>query len=130
MKKRGLVLSGLFFFLFAGAALGAGSSAPGTVYYKKTFTLSLTESRKPVPISVTFSLYEAVQGGNQLWTETKQIDVNSRARAISTNLGDTNPLSLQDLNPEMWVQVSVTESNGTTKVLAGRDMLAGAPYAL
>ncbi|MGC9963911.1 MAG: tail fiber domain-containing protein [Syntrophobacteraceae bacterium] len=124
--KRGLVLSGLFLFLFVGVAL---ADQLDTLYYQKKLSSALTTSAKMTTVNVTFSLYDAPKGGNLLWSETKPILTNHATRLITTNLGDTNPLSETDFKPQMWVQVSTTNSKGI-KVYGSRDILEGAPYAL
>ena len=128
MVNRISVSAALFFFFLAASALGADGGVPGTVYYQKTLNKALTNL--PVSLTFTFSIYNAAGGGNELWSETKQIEVSKTTKVICTNLGDTNPLSAQDLGPQMWVQVSVMETGDKTVVLPGRDMLAGAPYAV
>jgi hypothetical protein len=128
MVNRISVSAALFFFFLAASAPGADGGVPGTVYYQKTLNKALTNS--PALLTFTFSIYDAAEDGNELWSETKQIEVAKGAKVIATDLGDTSPLSTQDLGPQMWVQVSVMETGDKTVVLPGRDMLAGAPYAI
>jgi hypothetical protein len=128
MVNRISVSAALFFFFLAASSPGADGGVPGTIYYQKTLKKALTHS--PASLTFTFSIYDAAEDGNLLWSETKQIEVAKGAKVIATDLGDTSPLSKQDLGPQMWVQVSVMETGDKTVVLPGRDMLAGAPYAV
>ena len=120
--KKALALSCLFLVLFAGIALPQTET---TIYYQKTLTGTITTSANPVSVAVTFSIWDAQTGGNQLWQETKNITASKKTKAITTNLGDTNPLTEADFGPHMWVQV---QAGG--KVNGGRDVLEGSPYAL
>ncbi len=108
--KKALALSGLFIFLFVSAASWADSGAPNTIYYERSLSEAITSSA--ASMTFTFSLYDAPKDGKLLWSETKQIDVTPRTRLIPTNIGDTNALSLQDLAPQMWLEVSYINDQG------------------
>lgn len=121
---------GLFCLFLLVLVTAAFADPVTTLYYQKTLTSALTSSKTVVPINVTFSLYDSAIGGELLWSETKPIEANSATRLIETDLGDINPLSVSDFKPQMWVQVSTTNSENIVKVYGARDALAGAPYAL
>ena len=118
---------GLLFFLSAPVVF---ADPVNTLFYQKKLASPLTSSTESATVSVTFSLYDAAVGGNLLWSETKAIDVDSSTTVISTNLGDTNPLGEIDFKPQMWIEVSTTDSDGAVVTYGSRGVLAGAPYAI
>jgi hypothetical protein len=131
MSKSGLILLiGMLSFMAGGIAL-ATKAAPGTIYYQKSVTgFCGPDGEVNIPVSFTFTLYDKPTGGNILWSETKYIAVTAKTTLIRTQLGDTNPLSINDIKSAMWVQVSTTDKKDNVTVLSGRDPLVGAPYSL
>ena len=107
--------------------MGAALAASVDLYlpYQKTLTTQLTTSKKTTTVQVTFSLWDARTGGNELWHEQKGISADRSTTIITTMLGDTEPLPEADFNQQMWVEV---DANGRT--YGSRDMLRLVPYAL
>lgn len=123
--RRVLVLSSLFLFLFTFTGAALANPVESYLPYQKNLTAKLRKSSKTTTVQVTFSLWDAAAGGNELWNETKGIRVNKSTTVLKTMLGDTVPLPEADFTKQMWVQV---DANG--REYGERDMLPLAPYAL
>jgi len=76
-------------------------------------------------VSVTFSLYEAQEGGDAIWQETQQLTADARGR-YSAYLGATSPLPQDAFANEKarWLGV---DADGHAQ---RRVMLVAVPYAL
>lgn len=121
--KKGLQSLGLIVIFFA--AIVWAEPVVNQIPYQKQLNAALTNSITTETVQVTFALYDASSGGNELWHETKGISANSSTRLITTNLGSSTPLIESDFNKQLWVQVS---ANG--HVYDPRNELCIAPYAM
>jgi hypothetical protein len=72
---------------------------------------------------MTFKLYDAETGGNQIWTETKNVTVKDGL--YNTLLGEVESLAGVVFDKSYWLEVEVGGS-----VLKPRYRLASSPYAL
>ncbi|HXX33803.1 MAG TPA: hypothetical protein VEM15_04930, partial [Thermodesulfobacteriota bacterium] len=87
---------------------------------------------KKVPISFfkiayRFSLWDAETGGNELWSEEKEL--KERGGLLTTDLGDTVPLDSVDFSQQLYVQVE-REVRGNFILIGTRDTFYIAPYAI
>ncbi len=119
MKR--LLLSCLFLFLMMASAW---ADVPGTM----TFQGILTDDQgQPLneTLSVTLKLYDAANGGNSLWTETQNAEVNQGY--LSLHLGDTNPLdaNIFDGQTELYLGVTI----GEDEEMSPRQPISSVPYA-
>lgn len=73
--------------------------------------------------SLTFTLYDAPAGGEQVWTESKAITIINGN--FSTLLGEINPIDLAEAKP-YWLGIKI----GTAQELLPRKELASAIYSL
>src|SRR5262245_39650270 len=76
-------------------------------------------------VSVTFSLYDAREGGTELWTETQQLRLDARGQ-YTAYLGAAVPLPQTAFRDEQarWLETSAAGR------AAPRAMLVAVPYAL
>jgi len=84
----------------------------------------LLENGSPVTgtKSMTFKLYNAQSAGTLVWTEGPK-DVAVTNGLFNVTLGDTTTLPVNDLDQELWLEITVA---GTA---LPRQKLMGAPYA-
>jgi len=75
--------------------------------------------------NMTFKLYDAASGGNQLWTESQSVNVSDGLFQVA--LGSTNPLT-QDIfdAAQVWLGITI----GANPELSPRERIAAVPYAL
>ncbi|MDO8806677.1 MAG: hypothetical protein Q7R35_19865 [Elusimicrobiota bacterium] len=110
--------------LYAGGIPPAwGQSPPGLMNFQGRLTDS---SNNPLsgPHDFTFGVYDALTGGNQLWTET-QIGVAVANGVLAAQLGAANAVPAAIFAaPAAYLQITV---DGTA--LSPRQRLATAPYA-
>jgi len=73
--------------------------------------------------TVTFKLYDAVMGGNEVWKETATLNVI--AGVYSHYLGSVKPLEIVDFKSTLFLEVQIGSS-----VMTPRTELSYAPYSL
>ena len=109
----------------ADTALVAGT-APLLLQYQGR----LTDPGKGGPVgngvySITFRLYTVSDGGTELWTETRDVDVTGGL--FNTVLGDRTPLAQSLFNGQaLWLGVKV----GTDAEALPRQQILPTPYAM
>lgn len=103
----------------------AFGAAPRTIAFQGVLNGASGAHLQDGPYSTSFRLYDALTGGNLLWTETKTVTVSKGS--FSTALGDAGaiPASLLFDKP-YWLDVQVETEPAMTPRLA----LRAAPYAL
>jgi len=77
--------------------------------------------------TVRFSLWDASQGGTELWNEEKVVII--KKKMLTTALGDTVSLETVDFSEQRWVQAEI-QVDGSFIPLGTRDPLRPAAYAL
>ncbi len=84
----------------------------------------------PAPVGLSFSLYEAQEGGSALWTETQQVQPDGQGH-YTVLLGATSPgglpLDLFTTGAARWLGVQPALSGAGEQP---RVLLVGVPYAL
>jgi len=117
-------LVGLSLALMAAPAPADGQSVPSLMHQEG---LLIDGQGNPVrgPVTLTFRLYAAAQGGNPVWEEVFR-DVALVEGYYSAVLGTTRPLSAADLGNGRWMGFVV---DGGAE-LAPRIQLVSVPYAL
>ena len=109
----------------AQAALESPAAAGPFLNYQGRLVDPSTGSPKSGIFAMTFKLYDALTGGNILWTETKRVAVSSGL--FSTLLGDTTALNLAVFDGrDLWLGVQVETDREATP----RTQIAFTPYAL
>ena len=92
--------------------------------YQKSLTAAPPVIGATTP--VTFTIYDSSTLGNTVWSETKNMNLLSTTRLISTTLGSVNPLVPANFaDKQLWVEVKVG-----AVALVPRDKFNPAPYAL
>ena len=78
-------------------------------------------------VSVTFELFEAVSGGDAVWTEVRDVDViDGHYVVLLGSELQSNPIEdVLALEPELWLQITVEGEE-----LEPRQLLGSAPYAI
>jgi hypothetical protein len=123
--KKVLVLS-VVYVCFSVACYGA---VPQQIDFQGRLTSNqgtpLTGSYKFV-----FSIYDAVTGGSQLWTET-QDGISVTNGVYSVIIGTITPISSTAFDGTVrWIQVAVTVAGGSTpETLSPRASIVSVPYA-
>jgi len=121
MKKFiGIVMASGLTLLFI-AVLAQAGPVEKLIPYSKKVPASYSE------ITYRFSLWDAETGGNELWSEEKQLKVSGGH--VTTELGGTVPLDSVDFSQQLYVQVE-REIKGSFKVVGTRDTFYVAPYAM
>ncbi len=106
-------------------ALESPTAAGPFLNYQGRLVDPATGSPKSGSFTMTFKLYDAVTGGNTLWTETKKVAVSSGL--FNTLLGDTTALNLAVFDGrDLWLGVQVETDRETTP----RTQISFTPYAL
>ena len=84
----------------------------------------LLENGSPVTgtKSMTFKLYDAQSAGTLVWTEGPK-DVAVTNGLFNVTLGDTTALDVNNLDQELWLEITVAST------ILPRQKLMGAPYA-
>ena len=77
--------------------------------------------------TVRFSLWNAAEGGTEIWNEEKQVII--KKKTLVTALGDTVSLDTVDFSEQYWVQAEM-QTDGSYTSLGTRDPLRGAAFAL
>jgi lipopolysaccharide export LptBFGC system permease protein LptF len=85
MKMQRVILFVALVLCVLFLSLASAAGVDKQLYYQK----KVDASPGTGPVSCTFSLYDAEQGGLLIWAETKDINMTSTTRLIATNLGDT-----------------------------------------
>lgn len=107
-----------FFLAILSVALLVGmisfAAIPGTVSYQGLYT----DNGGPVngQFSFTFSLFDALSSGTEVWTETKNLDVTDGI--FNTQLGDVTalPVTLFKNGATYWLEVTVGSTTLTPRV--------------
>ena len=88
-----------------------------TLSYPKTYTMR-------------FSLWDADVGGVEVWSEEKDVRLNSST--LKTYLGDDTPLDSLDFTQQLWVKVERWKASTSSWIPVGstRDRLVANPYAI
>ena len=127
MNARSLLLQMLAVAAACSTPLSTLADVPRQVSYQGR----LLENGQPVvgPVQLTLSLYDAAEGGTQLFTED-HIDVSLTNGVFSVNIGSQSPNGLEDQHldtttGELWLGVSV---NGDPE-LTPRTRIVMVPYA-
>jgi hypothetical protein len=99
MKKKAYFL---IVSVFLGMYLNSAWAYPveKQVKYSKKTDLVATW---PVNWTFRFSLWDSDIGGSEVWSENKQITMQSNV--INTNLGNTESLDGVNFSQQLWVQV-------------------------
>jgi hypothetical protein len=87
---------------------------------------------KPAVVSLTFSLYEAPEGGSPLWSESQKVQLDQRGRYgvfLGSADGTGLPLNLFASGKALWLGVQ-PELPGPGAVEQPRVVLVAVPYAL
>jgi hypothetical protein len=120
-----LALSMLTILLMAGAP--ALADIPKLVNYTGYLTDAggnpLGGSGVPETVSITFSLYTALEGGSPVWSVTRPVDVTNGV--FSVNLGELNALNIDFASP-YYLGINVNGDGEMTP----RQAFTAAPYAL
>ncbi|MEZ4713777.1 MAG: hypothetical protein R3A44_41700 [Caldilineaceae bacterium] len=107
----------------------AVNSAPTVVSYQGYLTDS---SGNPLEGAVTlkFTLYDAAEGGNNLWSET-QSNVPVTQGRFAVELGSQTPLNAELFeDSSRYLKVSVDQNNNGAFTDLPRQKLTSTPYAL
>jgi|GEM_PF-6956476 len=112
----------LFSFLLLFVSLSASYAANEP--YVISFQGRLTSVSDPSSVPITFRLFDALNGGNQMWEESHSIALEEGG-IFNILLGQDTPLAepLNDAIP-LWLEV---EADGA--VLTPRQALTSSPYA-
>ncbi len=102
----------------------AWADVPGTMTFQGTLT---NDAGQPLneTISVTLTLYDATNDGNNLWTETQSVTVNHGF--LKVTVGETNPIdaNLIDGQTPLYLGVAIGEDEEMTP----RQVVSSVPYA-
>ncbi len=90
------------------------------IYYQTKTTLSY-----PATHTIKISLWDQETGGNEVWSEEKQIKLTGST--IKTYLG---PLDGVDFSQQLWVRIEKRKADGSLKSAAQTQPLSTVPYAL
>ena len=103
----------------------ATGSSKTTINYQGYLTDS---SGNPVndPLDMVFRLYNVESGGEALWTETQNVEVQDGL--FSVLLGNVTPISTEIIasNNDLWLGIAV----GGDEEMSPREKIASAPYAM
>ena len=131
-----IVVAALFVLAaLSGRAMAQQNNAPASSAVPPIiqFTGTLGGGSASVPagtVSITFTLYEAEQGGTALWSETQNVQVDAQGHYTAL-LGSTSPeglpLSLFTGGQAHWLAVQPLLHGAAEEA---RVMLVGVPYAM
>lgn len=113
-----LILSVIFFGILTGVS--AESIYPAISYTR------LVPKNCSKPCTVRLSLWDAAEGGTEVWNEEKQLII--KKKTLITTLGDTVNLGTVDFSEQLWVQAEM-RIDGSYMLLGAREPLRPAPYA-
>jgi hypothetical protein len=109
--------------IFAAGLLAAASAGiPNRINYQGKLTDAATGEPIEGSQSITFRVFDASEGGTELWSEIQTITPDSSG-VISLILGQTNPLDVVFDGP-IWLEVEVEG-----EVLSPRREIVSVPYA-
>lgn len=106
------------------AILAHGAAAPSKLSYQAVLQ---TATGDPVtaPVSVTFTIYDAGNGGNAVWTETRTVTPDAAGR-VSVLLGDNTPIGdAVFAGADRWLGIQV----GADPEMSPRTQLAASAYS-
>lgn len=107
-----------------GSSPGLITSVPRTMSYQGVLNDSDGDPVRNTTLNITFRVFDADEGGSQLWTEVVQVTTDQRGN-FKAILGETNPLNLSfDVNYYLELQIE-----GDPQPLEPRQKLHMAAYA-
>jgi hypothetical protein len=122
MKRFLGILTITVIMLFFIVILAQADPVQKLIQYSKKTTFSFTLN------TYRFSLWDAQTGGNEIWSEEKQID--PKGSTITTDLGDVESLDAVDFSQQLYVQVEKKNKNGSYTAVGTRDTFYVSPYAI
>lgn len=116
-----VVLAALLVVFITGQAIAESPEAK--IPYQKAWNGPQTSQQ-----DFWFSLWDAPQGGKEVWFEYKTL--NATSSPIKTILGDVIPLKASFFDQQLWVQVAWKTGLGNWLQLGNREQLYAVPYAM
>ncbi|MFC2088276.1 hypothetical protein ACFLSX_01615, partial [Calditrichota bacterium] len=96
---------------------------PETISYQGILTTTENTVVSDGVYKITFKLYNTIEGGMPLWTETQSLEV--REGIFNAALGSRNPLNIP-FDQQYWLSIAIGEGPEFTK----RMQLTTSPYSL
>ena len=124
-----LVVAGLLWATNAGAlplrAPAGGGTSKTTINYQGYLTDS---SGNPVndTLDIVFRLYNVESGGEALWTETQNVEVQDGLFSVLLGSVTDIPAGVVANNDDLWLGIAV----GADDEMSPREKIASVPYAM
>ena len=96
---------------------------PQKMNYQVMLTNDMDEPLANQGVALAFAIFDVLDGGLPLWTETQNVTTNSIG-VVSVVLGSVNPIDI-DFDVPLWLEIEVGG-----EILSPRREIVGAPYAL
>ena len=113
--------------LAAALALAVAATCAAQIPQKMNYQVMLTNDMdEPLAnqgVALAFAIFDVLDGGLPLWTETQNVTTNSIG-VVSVVLGSVNPIDI-DFDVPLWLEIEVGG-----EILSPRREIVGAPYAL
>ena len=110
----------LIFFFISGVLF---SQVPQTISYQGVLTDAAGTNVADGDYSIVFTLYDALTGGTNLWTETQTVTVSGGL--FNVILGSVNPVNLE-FDKQYWLGISIEGGDE----LSPRTELTSSAYSL
>ena len=120
MKQLKIKSVFLILFLMSGILL---SQVPQTISYQGVLTDATGTNVTDGNYSIIFTLYDALTGGTNLWTETQTVTVSGGL--FNVILGSVNPINLE-FDKQYWLGISIEGGDELTP----RTELTSSAYSL